>query len=157
MTLEFFCCLVSKSRNTYLDIYARHNSSDMYLHITIYANWLVTGWPFVTNPLLPPKLCRVSLYDFMPTTAKSDKRGHTCPPSSATHPSDRWETLFVYSFICKFTNLRSKIEGLESPMEWVLFVTAFRVVGLMAVWAALCIVSKMLYCRKSLTPSSPTF
>ncbi|RDB29070.1 hypothetical protein Hypma_015794 [Hypsizygus marmoreus] len=46
-----------------------------------------------------------------------DRKGHVCPPSSATHPSGRWETLFVYSFICKFTNLRGKIEGLETPMD----------------------------------------
>ncbi|KAF9535654.1 hypothetical protein CPB83DRAFT_802160 [Crepidotus variabilis] len=50
---------------------------------------------------------------------KQDKRSHICPPSNATHPSGRWEALFVYSFICKFTNLRHKIEGLESPMECV--------------------------------------
>ncbi|KAJ3721709.1 hypothetical protein C8R42DRAFT_607398 [Lentinula raphanica] len=45
-------------------------------------------------------------------------RGHVCPPSNATHPSDRWETLFIYSFICKFTNLRGKVEGLETPMDF---------------------------------------
>ncbi|KAF9459832.1 hypothetical protein BDZ94DRAFT_1224190 [Collybia nuda] len=44
-------------------------------------------------------------------------KGHVCPPSTATHPSGRWESLFVYSFICKFTHLRGKIEGLESPMD----------------------------------------
>jgi len=46
-------------------------------------------------------------------------RGHVCPPSDAVHPSDRWESLFVYSFILKFTNLRGKVEGLETCMEWV--------------------------------------
>ncbi|KIY51292.1 hypothetical protein FISHEDRAFT_30923, partial [Fistulina hepatica ATCC 64428] len=45
------------------------------------------------------------------------KKGHVCPPSNAKHPSDRWESLFIYSFICKFTNLRGKVEGLETPME----------------------------------------
>ncbi|KAJ7619207.1 hypothetical protein DFH06DRAFT_78641 [Mycena polygramma] len=48
----------------------------------------------------------------------ADKKGHVCPPSNATHPSDRWESLFVYSFICKFTNLRTKVEGLETPMDF---------------------------------------
>ncbi|KAF8633016.1 hypothetical protein AX15_001611 [Amanita polypyramis BW_CC] len=47
-----------------------------------------------------------------------EKRGHICPPSNATHPADRWESLFVYSFICKFTNLRSKTEGLDTPMDF---------------------------------------
>ncbi|KAJ6575302.1 hypothetical protein B0H19DRAFT_1128095 [Mycena capillaripes] len=47
-----------------------------------------------------------------------DKKGHVCPPSNATHPSDRWESLFVYSFICKFTNLRAKVDGLETPMDF---------------------------------------
>lgn len=46
-------------------------------------------------------------------------KGHICPPSNAKHPCDRWESLFIYSFICKFTNLRGKVEGLETPMEWV--------------------------------------
>lgn len=45
------------------------------------------------------------------------RKGHICPPSDATHPSDRWESLFVYAFICKFTQLRGKVEGLETPME----------------------------------------
>ncbi|TFY80030.1 hypothetical protein EWM64_g3985 [Hericium alpestre] len=47
-----------------------------------------------------------------------DKKAHICPPSDATHPKDRWESLFVYAFICKFTELRSKVEGLESPMDF---------------------------------------
>ncbi|KAF9486290.1 hypothetical protein BDN70DRAFT_869765 [Pholiota conissans] len=46
-----------------------------------------------------------------------EKKPHICPPSNAIHPADRWESLFVYSFICKFTNLRHKVEGLESPMD----------------------------------------
>lgn len=50
---------------------------------------------------------------------RAEPRPHICPPSSATHPSGRWESLFVYSFICKFTSLRGKLEGLESPMECV--------------------------------------
>ncbi|KAL0068672.1 hypothetical protein AAF712_004388 [Marasmius tenuissimus] len=44
-------------------------------------------------------------------------RGHVCPQSNAIHPSDRWESLFIYSFICKFTKLRGKVEGLETPMD----------------------------------------
>ncbi|KAK7058377.1 hypothetical protein VNI00_002011 [Paramarasmius palmivorus] len=44
-------------------------------------------------------------------------KGHICPPSNAIHPSDRWESLFIYSFICKFTKLRGKVEGLETPMD----------------------------------------
>ncbi|KAF7347682.1 hypothetical protein MVEN_01525300 [Mycena venus] len=47
-----------------------------------------------------------------------EKKGHVCPPSTATHPSGRWESLFVYGFICKFTNLRAKVEGLETPMDF---------------------------------------
>jgi hypothetical protein len=53
----------------------------------------------------------------MSAHTNADKKGHVCPPSNATHPSGRWESLFVYSFICKFTNLRAKVEGLETPME----------------------------------------
>ncbi|KAF8973533.1 hypothetical protein BDZ97DRAFT_1775592 [Flammula alnicola] len=53
----------------------------------------------------------------MASSYKADKKSHICPPSNAIHPADRWESLFVYSFICKFTNLRHKIEGLESPMD----------------------------------------
>lgn len=49
-----------------------------------------------------------------------EKKGHICPPSDATHPRDRWESLFVYGFICKFTQLKGKVEGLETPMEYVL-------------------------------------
>ncbi|KAI0639587.1 hypothetical protein C8Q77DRAFT_1081943 [Trametes polyzona] len=48
----------------------------------------------------------------------SEKKGHICPPSNAKHPSDRWESLFVYGFICRFTNLRGKVEGLNSPMDF---------------------------------------
>ncbi|KAF7307092.1 hypothetical protein MIND_00502500 [Mycena indigotica] len=55
-------------------------------------------------------------------TAKANVVGHVCPPTSttspSTHPSGRWESLFVYSFICRFTNLREKIEGLETPMDF---------------------------------------
>lgn len=57
-----------------------------------------------------------------PSTSDSatDKKGHICPPSNAKHPSDRWESLFVYGFICRFTQLRAKVEGFHSPMEYVL-------------------------------------
>ncbi|TFK30897.1 hypothetical protein FA15DRAFT_580265 [Coprinopsis marcescibilis] len=46
----------------------------------------------------------------------TDPKAHICPPSNATHPRDRWELLFVYSFVCKFTHLKGK-EGLETPMD----------------------------------------
>ncbi|PFH49703.1 hypothetical protein AMATHDRAFT_62719 [Amanita thiersii Skay4041] len=52
-----------------------------------------------------------------PTTTTTEKKGHICPPSNVTHPSGRWESLFVYGFICKFTNLRGKVEGLDTPMD----------------------------------------
>src|SRR5712671_200517 len=54
-----------------------------------------------------------------PIEPPPDKKGHVCPPSCATHPRDRWESLFVFSFIAKFTQLRGKVEGLNSPMEYV--------------------------------------
>lgn len=49
----------------------------------------------------------------------TEKKGHICPPSNATYPGNRWECLFAYAFICKFTNLRGKIDGLNSAMEYV--------------------------------------
>ncbi len=54
-----------------------------------------------------------------PNEPTADKRGHVCPPSDATHPRDRWESLFIYSFVTKFTQLRGKVEGLNTPMEYV--------------------------------------
>ncbi|KAI8968152.1 hypothetical protein BD414DRAFT_504263 [Trametes punicea] len=51
-------------------------------------------------------------------TDSTEKKGHICPPSNAKHPSDRWESLFVYGFICRFTQLRGKVEGLNSPMDF---------------------------------------
>ncbi|KIO08612.1 hypothetical protein M404DRAFT_366444 [Pisolithus tinctorius Marx 270] len=54
----------------------------------------------------------------MSAAQQLEKKGHICPPSNAKHPSDRWESLFVYSFICRFTNLRGKVEGLETPMDF---------------------------------------
>ena len=48
-----------------------------------------------------------------------EKKGHVCPPSDANHPRDRWESFFVYAFICKFTQLREKVEGFETAMEYV--------------------------------------
>ncbi|KAI6047940.1 hypothetical protein EDC04DRAFT_2555996 [Pisolithus marmoratus] len=54
----------------------------------------------------------------MSAAQQFEKKGHICPPSNAKHPSDRWESLFVYSFICRFTNLRGKVEGLETPMDF---------------------------------------
>lgn len=49
----------------------------------------------------------------------NEPKGHICPPSDAKHPKDRWESLFVYGFICRFTTLRGKVEGLDSPVEYV--------------------------------------
>ncbi|KAJ7597525.1 hypothetical protein C8J56DRAFT_920282 [Mycena floridula] len=43
--------------------------------------------------------------------------GHRCPKSDATNPADRWETLFIYSFILKYTNLKGKVEGLNTPLD----------------------------------------
>lgn len=45
-----------------------------------------------------------------------------CPPSSATHPRDRWETAFVYAFVKKFIangKDKTQIQGFECPMEYV--------------------------------------
>jgi len=53
----------------------------------------------------------------MPATSSAKKKGHICPPSDAADPADRWETMFVYAFICKFTNLRAKTEGFETAMD----------------------------------------
>lgn len=44
-------------------------------------------------------------------------KGHVCPPSKATHPRDRWETVFAYSFILKFTDLKKKVEDFGNVME----------------------------------------
>ncbi|KAH9858015.1 hypothetical protein C2E23DRAFT_802329 [Lenzites betulinus] len=52
------------------------------------------------------------------TSEPSEKKGHICPPSNAKHPMDRWESLFVYGFICRFTNLRGKVDGFNSPMDF---------------------------------------
>ncbi|KAI0830489.1 hypothetical protein BC628DRAFT_1354213 [Trametes gibbosa] len=52
------------------------------------------------------------------TAEPSEKKGHVCPPSNAKHPSDRWESLFVYGFVCRFTNLRGRVDGLNSPMDF---------------------------------------
>lgn len=53
----------------------------------------------------------------MSVAQQTEKKGHVCPPSDAHRPADTWESLYVYSFICKFTGLRSKVEGLDTPME----------------------------------------
>lgn len=45
------------------------------------------------------------------------KKGHICPPSTATHPADRWETAFIYSFICKFTKIKQEVEGLDAVSD----------------------------------------
>ncbi|EJD03578.1 uncharacterized protein FOMMEDRAFT_105676 [Fomitiporia mediterranea MF3/22] len=47
----------------------------------------------------------------------SDRKPHVCPSSKAKHPSQRWETAFVYTFILKFTNLRTKIESFEGQPD----------------------------------------
>lgn len=33
--------------------------------------------------------------------------------------TDRWETLFIYTFIMKFTLLKDKLSNLNTPMELV--------------------------------------
>ncbi|KIY69187.1 hypothetical protein CYLTODRAFT_350049 [Cylindrobasidium torrendii FP15055 ss-10] len=50
-------------------------------------------------------------------TVRPEPKAHICPPSNANHPSGRWESLFIYSFICKFTTLKGKVEGLDTPMD----------------------------------------
>ncbi|KIJ26909.1 hypothetical protein M422DRAFT_216084 [Sphaerobolus stellatus SS14] len=51
----------------------------------------------------------------LPEPRKTEvKKGHVCPPSKATHPADRWETAFVYTFITKFTKLKQEVDGLET-------------------------------------------
>jgi len=54
----------------------------------------------------------------------NNKRGHVVPKSTATHPRDRWETLFVYAFIKKFTKLYETVPGFHSCDELVLFPAA---------------------------------
>jgi len=51
----------------------------------------------------------------------NNKRGHVVPKSTATHPRDRWETLFVYAFINKFTKLHETVPGFYSCDESVFF------------------------------------
>ncbi|EJD51911.1 hypothetical protein AURDEDRAFT_55949 [Auricularia subglabra TFB-10046 SS5] len=51
---------------------------------------------------------------------KPHKIGHVCPPSTATHPRDRWETSFVYAFVQRFlANGKEKapVLGLDTPMD----------------------------------------
>ena len=69
-----------------------------------------------TPPSPLPPIMSPATMDFA-----TEKKGHICPPSKATHPCNRWECLFVYAFICKFTNLRGKTDGLNSPVECVCF------------------------------------
>lgn len=56
---------------------------------------------------------------------QKEKKGHICMAVDAKHPSERWETAFVYVFITKFTNLRQKVEGFENVQEcahpWLIF------------------------------------
>lgn len=51
----------------------------------------------------------------------NNKRGHVVPKSTATHPRDRWETLFVYAFIKKFTKLHETVPTFYSCDESVFF------------------------------------
>lgn len=51
----------------------------------------------------------------------NNKRGHVVPKSTATHPRDRWETLFVYAFIKKFTRLDETVPSFYSCDESVFF------------------------------------
>lgn len=53
-----------------------------------------------------------------------NKRGHVVPRSTATHPRDRWETLFVFAFIKKFTKLHETVPGFHSCDELVFFSAA---------------------------------
>lgn len=48
-----------------------------------------------------------------PPAAPKRRRGmgHVCPPSTATHPKDRWDMYYVYMFIRRFTTLRDDIPG----------------------------------------------
>ncbi|KDQ20327.1 hypothetical protein BOTBODRAFT_27751 [Botryobasidium botryosum FD-172 SS1] len=39
-------------------------------------------------------------------------------PPVASHPSERWESAFVYAFVCKFAGLKGKVDGLDSPMDF---------------------------------------
>ncbi|KLO20645.1 hypothetical protein SCHPADRAFT_15551 [Schizopora paradoxa] len=52
------------------------------------------------------------------SSTQKEKKGHTCIAVDAKHPSERWETAFVYLFISKFTNLRQKVEGFENVQEF---------------------------------------
>lgn len=79
------------------------------------------------SPPFRASACPPSIMKATAANGKGEKKGHVCPPSSATHPRDRWESLFVYAFICKFTNLRSKVDGFNTPMECV--VLLFRNAG----------------------------
>jgi hypothetical protein len=40
-----------------------------------------------------------------PTNTRRRGQGHIVPPSTATHPKDRWDMFYVYMFIKNFTNL----------------------------------------------------
>ena len=51
----------------------------------------------------------------------NNKRGHVVPKSTATHPRDRWETLFVYAFIKKFTKIHETVPTFYSCDESVFF------------------------------------
>ncbi len=51
-----------------------------------------------------------------PTTSSSAPIAQTMTPQ---HPSERWETAFVYAFICKFTSVKKKMEGFDTAMECV--------------------------------------
>ncbi|KAF8338290.1 uncharacterized protein EI90DRAFT_3286950 [Cantharellus anzutake] len=38
--------------------------------------------------------------------------------ASPPRPSERWETAFVYAFICRFTSVKKKVEGFETIMDF---------------------------------------
>ena len=52
-------------------------------------------------------------------SASADAVNGSSAPVDSSHPSQRWESAFVYAFICKFTDLRTNVEGFETPMEYV--------------------------------------
>ena len=58
--------------------------------------------------------------DSVPRDSKN-RRGHVVPMSTATHPRDRWETLFVYAFVKKFTKLHETVPSFYSCDELVFY------------------------------------
>lgn len=77
---------------------------------------------FLPSTLISTSATLHTFFHIMPAvaTAKASiamPRPHVCPPSNATHPSSRWESMYIYSFILKFTKIRIKVEGFECLLE----------------------------------------